>query len=335
MHKLRLNGNLGNITGELCDNNSILLPSYFLNLKLWIDEYSKQVNHFINMDENVYAKYMLNDDYILKKKKYDEDSSETTKLEKRNIVTNQENMFQEKENIKSVKKNSFIRTPVYIRTLFPFSKKINYENLQMTEIGLYSISNRHDSSTLTGILNKCILSWGMKSDEIIITDATAGIGGNTLSFASVFKQVNSIEWDILQFKALKNNVGEYRYNNVDCYFGDCLKIIPMLNQNIIFLDPPWGGKSYKKETELTLEIGNIPVVHIINDWKRNCKNLHLIAIKIPKNFSLLEFANNCEFPFMFLLYFRKYNVLILSKQFCKPISQRHFVNYIKNRRNSI
>jgi 16S rRNA G966 N2-methylase RsmD len=324
-----------NSRGELSDK---MLPSYFLNIKLWIDEYNKQVNHLINMDENVYSKYILTDDFDLKKKEYDETCSSiplNEKYEKRNIVTNQENMFQEKENIKGVKKNSFIRTPVYIRTLFPFSKKVNYENLQMTEVGLYSISNRHDSSTLTNILNKCILSWGMNSDDITITDATSGIGGNSLSFASVFKKVNSIEWDILQFNALKNNVLEYNYDNVNCYYGDCLRIIPTLNQNIIFLDPPWGGKSYKKEIELTLEIGNIPVVHIINDWKKNCKDLHLVAIKIPKNFSLLEFANNCDFPFMFLLYFRKYNVLILSKQFCKPIAQRHFINYIKSRRKSI
>ena len=319
------NEETGNI---LCLQPNERLPQHYFNMKLWLDEYSNQVNHEI-IQENIYSKYILSDNMC------DNEQNEATK---KIGDENNESFRQWDSKVKrcnpSKKKNSIIRTPVYVRTLFPFSKKINYENLQMTEVGLYSISNRHDSSTLTGILNRCTQSWGMTQDEIVITDGTSGIGGNTLAFANVFKKVNAIEWDMIQYEALKNNVAEYQLKNVKCYFGNCLRIIPMLNQHIIFLDPPWGGKSYKKEKELNLDIGGIPIIHIINSWRNRCKKLQMVVVKIPKNFSLLEFANNCNFPFMFLLYFRKYNVLILSERFCKPIAQRHFISYVKDRRCS-
>ena len=232
-------------------------------------------------------------------------------------------------------KNSYVVTPMYVRTLFPYSKDIIYENLKMTEIGLYSISNRHDSGTLTRILNQCILSWNMKANAMIITDGTAGIGGNSIAFGMTFKKVNAVEIDEMQYNALVNNVDVYKLNNVNCHFGNCLKIIPLLDQHIIFLDPPWGGKLYKKVKKLDLFLSGIPLVFIVNLWKKKCKNLEMVALKIPKNFSLENFAKECEYPFLYLLYFRKYNVLILSKRICKPIEHRHFQGYIKNRRNSI
>jgi hypothetical protein len=237
--------------------------------------------------------------------------------------------------IDETNKNNFILTPMYIRTLFPYSKDIIYENLKMTEVGLYSISNRHDSGTLTRILNQCILSWNLKTNSIVVTDGTAGIGGNSIAFGMMFKKVNAIEIDDMQHNALINNVQVYNLNNVNCYLGNCLKIIPSLNQHIIFLDPPWGGKLYKKEKKLDLYLSGIPLVYIVNLWKKKCKNLEMIALKIPKNFSLSNFAKECEYPFLYLLFFRKYNVLILSNRLCKPIEHRHFREYIKKRRNSI
>lgn len=229
--------------------------------------------------------------------------------------------------------NSVIRTPPYVRTLFPYSSSIKYENLRMTKIGLYSISNRHDSGTLTRILSQCFQSWN--KTNIVITDGTAGIGGNSLAFGMSFKRVNAIEWDEIQYEALKCNVNVYGLKNIECYQGDCMKLIPMLRQHVIFLDPPWGGKSYKNEKEIDLMLNDVPLVDIVNRWRKECRKLEMIAIKIPKNFSLKEFANKSFYPFMYLLYFRKYNVLILSERHCKPIEHRHYTNYIKKRRNSI
>ena len=281
-------------------------------------------NDMIDVDVN------MDDDHI--EINENEDDEYNTDQEDEEGRENQEDQF---DNQSIISTNYMIRTPVYIRTLFPYSKDVVYEDLQMTEIGLYSISNRHDSGTLTRIINQCVQFWNIPTKSVIVTDGTSGIGGNAIAFAMCFMKVNAIELDTVQFTALKNNVHVYGLKNVDCYFGNCLKIIPTLEQHIIFLDPPWGGKSYKQEKELTLEINDIPLVHITNQWRKKCKKLEMIAIKIPKNFSLCKFANDCNFPFLYLLYFRKYNVLILSEKFCKPIEHRHFLNYVKNRRVSI
>lgn len=232
-------------------------------------------------------------------------------------------------------KNNVIQTPPFIRNLFPFSKKVRYEKLKMTKIGLYSISNRHDSGTLTRILGQIVEKWGLNPKTVSIADGTAGIGGNAISFGLIFGDVHAIEIDNIQYEALENNVKQYGLTNLKTWQGDCLKLIPNLDPNIVFIDPPWGGKSYKNETDLDLMLQSIPLVHIINIWKNVCKNLSIVTIKIPKNFSLYKFANSCDFPFIYLLYFRKYNVLVLSKRVCKTIEHRQFLNYVKTRRNSI
>ena len=175
----------------------------------------------------------------------------------------------------------------------------------------------------------------LNTKSIIVTDGTSGIGGNAIAFAMCFQKVNAIELDVIQYKALKTNVQVYGLGNVNCVFGNCLKIIPFLDQHIIFIDPPWGGKSYKQEIEVKLEINCIPLVFIVNRWRKVCKNLEMVAIKIPKNFALFDFANECNFPFLYLLYFRKYNVLILSERICRPIQHRLLYNYVKQRRNSL
>jgi 16S rRNA G966 N2-methylase RsmD len=205
----------------------------------------------------------------------------------------------------------------------------------VTNVGLYSISNRHDSGTLTRILSHIFKSWNKDTKDIVITDGTAGIGGNTLSFSNVFKRVNSIEMDPIQFEALKHNVNVYRKNNIPLYNADCLNLIPKLDQNAIFVDPPWGGKSYKNEVDIDLTINDVPMIQIVNRWKKECKDLWIVAVKIPKNFALQKFANLSDYPFIYLLYFRKYNVVILSKYICKTIEHRQILNYVKKRRNSI
>jgi 16S rRNA G966 N2-methylase RsmD len=234
----------------------------------------------------------------------------------------------------SKQNNFFIKTPLFIKNLFPYSEDIDHENLKVTKVGLYSISNRHDSGTLTKILEQCIQSWGQNPKNMTLTDATAGIGGNTISFAQTFGKVNAIEINNIQYKALVNNLKEYKFNNVDSFFSNCLTIVPNLTQDVIFIDPPWGGKKYKQEKYLKLKINNINLSDIINHWKKSCKNLKMVVIKIPKNFDMSSFSNKQKFPFLYLWYFRKYNIIILSKIHCQPIEHRQYFGYKNKRRNS-
>ena len=83
----------------------------------------------------------------------------------------------------------------------PSKKKINYENLLITNVGLYSITKWTDSDAISKLILKNI-----KMKDVTITDGTSGIGGNVLSFCKFFEYVNAVEFSSVHYKVLLNNI---------------------------------------------------------------------------------------------------------------------------------
>src|SRR5436305_14130910 len=80
------------------------------------------------------------------------------------------------------------------------NETIEYDKLQYTEESLYSITAHYYNQLICKqILLKC-------SNNIIVLDATANCGSDTIGFARQFKQVISIEKNQENFNALKHNV---------------------------------------------------------------------------------------------------------------------------------
>ena len=148
--------------------------------------------------------------------------------------------------------------------LFP-QKKENENDLKLLsdEVGRYSISLPKDAEIITSLIEYHINKLKLLSTNLIITDSTAGIGGNTISFSSKFKNVNSIEIDKKRFGFLKNNINYYNLHNVNLLNCDYLNILENMIQDIVFMDPPWGGRGYKKKSSIhvssSLEYVWIPV----------------------------------------------------------------------------
>ena len=78
-----------------------------------------------------------------------------------------------------------------------FPKVNNMDKLQYDEEGLYSISRPEDANEISEI----IINY-TGNNNLNILDATAGLGGNTISFSKYFKYVKSIELDINRFNLL-------------------------------------------------------------------------------------------------------------------------------------
>jgi len=53
----------------------------------------------------------------------------------------------------------------------------------------------------------------------------------------------------------------------------------------MYFDPPWGGKDYKKETDLDLYLGNTDVFSLCLDIIKSHPKLLLIILKVPYNFN--------------------------------------------------
>lgn len=115
----------------------------------------------------------------------------------------------------------------------------------------------------------------------------AGAGGNVVSFSRHFGHVNAIEIDTTRFKCMVNNFGLFKCHNVSALNGDYLTIFPLLKQDVIFLDPPWGGKQYKEQehTHISLQNGKVR----LEEFCKKIIDMHickLLVLKLPINFDI-------------------------------------------------
>jgi len=165
---------------------------------------------------------------------------------------------------------------------FPYIKEIDRTQIVLTTEGIFSISDNIGSSKLVNLIQKYF-----KSSNLIITDATGNNGSDTVAMGLKFTHVNSIELDPVNFKALKHNVKNvYKLDNVDLYNGDSLEILKKLNQDIIYIDAPWGGSDYKKNKRIELYMSKKTIGEIFNEFKFKTK---LFIYKLPKNYDFTNF----------------------------------------------
>ena len=130
-----------------------------------------------------------------------------------------------------------------IKKIFPHTEKYNL--LSYDSEGLYSITLPNEADEISSLIKDLL------GNEITLCDATAGIGGNTISFGRNFKNVISIELCINRYNILDNNVKVYDLSNVILINDSCLNKLN-LECSAYFFDPPWGGPDYKYKKALDL-----------------------------------------------------------------------------------
>ena len=114
-----------------------------------------------------------------------------------------------------------------------FPKNIHYELLEISNVGLYSITKKNEAYYICNLITKLFPDM-----NITITDSTACIGGNTISFQlnENVKKVNAVEICDIHFGMLRNNVKLYKNNEkVNFYNCNFLDIYRDLEQDVIFL----------------------------------------------------------------------------------------------------
>jgi 16S rRNA G966 N2-methylase RsmD len=198
-----------------------------------------------------------------------------------------------------------ISNHVYIYKYFPYICKFKYPQLKIDDVGLYSISTPKNADIISELIKKNFVN-----NNIIITDAMAGVGGNTLSFASNFYYVNAIELNVKRFNYLTSNVNLYAKDNVLCIRGDCLDLIYQVYQDVIFMDPPWGGKTYKEFEEITLEISG-KSLELICEEIRLAKICKMIVLKLPLNYNLNNFSQ-CLKESLYIEELKKMQIVIFK-----------------------
>ena len=195
-----------------------------------------------------------------------------------------------------------------LKFLFPNKNNIQYNKLQISNIGEYSITPSTDSYKMAELLLKSIK--GCKQN-LTITDTTCGNAGNTIHFSYFFENVIAVEISKLHCTICKNNLNVYNIKNVNLIHADYLKIMRKLKQDIIFIDPPWGGPSYKNFTKLPLYLGCKRLDKIVYNiiQLKLCK---IIGIKIPNNFDINSFYEYIHYKSINIIPFYKCKLIIIN-----------------------
>ena len=172
--------------------------------------------------------------------------------------------------------------------------KKNNKKFMMSDKGIYSISKPEHAEWIT----KSIFETIPNCKDLIITDSTSGIGGDTISFSKYFRHVNALEINDIHYKILKNNINVLNLKNVSLCNCDYVTVgLEKFSEDIVFMDPPWGGKKYHLIKFFNMRLGDIPIQNIIN--KVRSKGTKYFVLKAPYNINITiivrdVFYNKCK-----------------------------------------
>lgn len=128
-----------------------------------------------------------------------------------------------------------------------------------------------------------------KKYPLVVTDGTACVGGNVLSFCDFFTRVNAVENDPARVQMLRHNLQVLQKTNAKCIHANYLDVMLELQQDVVFLDPPWGGPEYKDLGKVDLFLGGLPLHEICTRLKASAK---CVVLKVPSNFDDAKFSQH-------------------------------------------
>ena len=198
------------------------------------------------------------------------------------------------------------------------------EEYMYTDVSLYSSADVNHSLKTAELISKYY-----DISNKTLTEASACIGGNSWSFADKVKNINLIEIDKNNFKALKHNMGvvfnkevdnntlEYKPGKTMKFFNDnYIKI--KVGGDIIFYDPPWGGVDYKNEPQVGYTYNN--KFYTIEDMSK--KSFYdvppeLLVFRVPITSNILESD------------YKYKTTIVFNDMYDKPIYKLIFLSDIK------
>jgi hypothetical protein len=164
-------------------------------------------------------------------------------------------------------------------------------SLQITDKGLYSITKPADVLWTNTLIQRVFQDRFPKQEmkEYDMVDGTAGIGGNTISFASLFREVHAVEYNDVHYEVLRNNIREaLALLNVMTYHENVIQWVDNqtinANKTLFFIDPPWGGRKYKLFKYFTLRLGRMFIQDFIQKLYR--QGYPMVILKAPLNLNV-------------------------------------------------
>jgi len=217
---------------------------------------------------------------------------------------------------------SVSRTTGRCDTLFSNLPYATRGQLKLDETAFFSVT---DSVTADWVA-KCIFAICSalvpNASDLVVTDATACAGGNVMGLCRIFCRINAVEIDEQRCDDLKYNISLCGFESkVRVEHGNCMELVSGLQQDIICLDPPWGGQSYsKKEVMTDILFDNQPLADVCAYVMGFCG---ILALKLPFNFNLddlvkkmvdIAVISHKEVPWPFKMEFGRTVVVVFCRK---------------------
>lgn len=175
-----------------------------------------------------------------------------------------------------------------IQYLFSQEPPAFHEAVQYDEVSLYSATDQLTARATARVLRGLP---GVTAASTV-TDATACIGGNTLEFARAFAHVHAVELDPVRASMLRHNLAWLRLDKgVTVHEADYCGLQATLRQDVVFLDPPWGGKRYKQQERVRLYLSDRDVGDLCGAILIHTAH---VVVKVPCNFDVRHFAQTVQ-----------------------------------------
>jgi 16S rRNA G966 N2-methylase RsmD len=184
------------------------------------------------------------------------------------------------------------------------TKKARVGRMDVDEVGLFSVASSRWSTAMANILAKqCHVALNIHPKDIVALDLTASVGGVTLGLAKVFERVIAIEIDEHRANLCRQNMQRQSVSDiVDVRNMDAMDAIPTLpTHSVVFLDPPWGGHSYKREKP-PLRMGSWSFADVLVQVGRDLAPC-VVGVRLPITCqvgSLLDMLIESDLPFEIL-----------------------------------
>jgi len=167
------------------------------------------------------------------------------------------------------------------------TNKDRAKDFLFTPVSIYSMSSPHHTKFIIDKMRICLSAeHNSPADlsKLVITDATACVGGDSISFARTFAHVNAVEIDHNNFKALRHNVKLYNLESKFTLLNkDYTAVMDELKQDVVYIDPPWGGLEYASR-EAEIKLGALTLAEVVRKIKEP------VFIKLPLHFDVPKFS---------------------------------------------
>lgn len=231
------------------------------------------------------------------------------------------------ENINQNNKSEYVKL---MKKYFP--KTNNMENLMLTSEGEYSITKPEQGMQISNIVKKYVPS------NLTLIDGTVGMGGDLLYLSGHFKSCLAVDNNNNHLSMAQNNLSIYGINNVHYVHDSIMNVVEHRNADVLWLDPPWGGKEYKKSDKMDLYIDNENIADCIEKW---LNKFSYVIIKVPINYNfdkidhinhrLFSIKNKSRIMFVVLMFYSSETVKQnISEMKQKPIETQPEEGYESN-----